>query len=272
MSSGAQTPEITVPLSQQPEAPQRENPPWTGWDVLYIIMVMFASLLICLIGITVVVKRVGYPHAGFFQVMAFPLVQFAAQMSAYVVMLAFMFTTATHKGGDGFGRAIKWNWPRSWGMFLGWGLAFAIGLQLLALFVPMPKENEMEIFFQTPLRAWVLSIFAMSFVPLMEELFFRGFLYPVLVRRLGVVIAVLLTTLAFTSIHVPQLADPHMPFSATWGAVLIIFIIGLALTIVRALKKSVAAGVLMHMAYNGSTAIAAIIQTGGFRHLDRLSH
>ena len=64
----------------------------------------------------------------------------------------------------------------------------------------------------------------------------------------------------------------HMSLSASWGAVLLIFIIGLALTVVRALKKSVAAGVLIHMAYNGVTSLAAIVVTGGFRHLDRLSN
>jgi uncharacterized protein len=249
-----------------------ENPPWTGWDILYMVMVMFASLLICLIGITILVKRVGYPNVAFFQVMSFPLVAFSAQMCSYVVTLGFMFTTATHHGSSSFGAAVRWNWPRTWMAYLGLGVAFAIGLQILAKFVPMPKDIPMETFFRTALRAWILSIAAMTFVPLMEELFFRGFLYPVVARRLGVIFAVLFTAVSFTVIHVPQLADPHMPLSASWGAVLLIFIIGLALTVVRAAKKSVAAGVLVHMAYNGFTSLAAIIATGGFRHLDRLSH
>lgn len=272
MSSDAGTPDIIVPVSEQPKPQMREDPPWGGWDLVFIVMVMFGSLVLCLIGIALAVKRFEYPNNGFFQVMSFPLVQFGAQMSAYGVTLAFMFVTATRNSAGGFGQAIKWSWPRSWAAFLGLGIVFAIGLQVLAHFVPLPKENEMEVFFQTPLRAWALSIFAVSFVPLMEELFFRGFLYPVLVRRAGIIVAIIITTLAFTSIHVPQLADPHMPFSSTWGAVLLIFIIGLGLTIVRAVKKSVASGVLMHMAYNGFTAVAAMIQTGGFRHLDRLSH
>jgi hypothetical protein len=271
MSSEAQTPEITLPVSGQPQVPARENPPWTGWDILYMVMVMFTSLLICLIGVTIVVKRFGYPNVAFFQVMAFPLVAFAGQMCSYVATFGFMFTTATRQGAK-FGTAVLWNWPRSWAAYLGMGVAFAIGLQVLAQFLPMPKEIPMEAFFQTALRAWVLSIAAMTFVPLMEELFFRGFLYPVVARRLGVIFAVLFTAVSFTAIHVPQLADPHMPLSASWGAVLLIFIIGLALTIVRAIRKSVAAGVLMHMAYNGFTAIAAMIHTGGFLHLDRFSH
>ena len=249
-----------------------ENPPWSGWDVLYIVMVMFGSLLICLLGLTMVVRRVAYPGVAFMQVMSFPLVAFAGQMCSYLVTLGFMFTTATQNSGGGFGPAVRWNWPRAWAVYLGLGIAFAIGLQFLARFLPMPKEIPMEAFFKTALRAWIISIAAMTLVPLMEELFFRGFLYPVVARRMGVIFAVLFTAVSFTAIHVPQLADPHMPLSSSWGAVLLIFIIGLALTIVRAVKKSVAAGVLVHMAYNGFTSLAAIVVSGGFRHLDRLSH
>lgn len=249
-----------------------ENPPWSGWDVIYIVMVMFASLLMCLIAITILVKKAAYPSLPFFAVMGFPLVAFAGQMASYLVTLGFMFTTATHNREKGFGAAVRWNWPSGWATYLCLGVGFAIGLQVLAKFLPMPKEIPMEAFFKTAARAWVLSIAAMTLVPLMEELFFRGFLYPVVARRLGVIFAVLFTAVSFTAIHVPQLADPHMPLSNSWGAVLLIFIIGLALTMVRAVKKSVAAGVLMHMAYNGFTSLAAIVVSGGFRHLDRLSH
>jgi membrane protease YdiL (CAAX protease family) len=135
----------------------------------------------------------------------------------------------------------------------------------------MPHKIEMDIFFQTPLRAWILSICGMSLVPLFEEMLFRGFLYPVLARRLGLILAVILTAVPFVMIHVPQLEDPKMAFADSWGAILVISIIGFALTIVRAVKKSVAAGVLMHMAYNGFTSVLAMISTGGFRHLERIT-
>jgi len=136
----------------------------------------------------------------------------------------------------------------------------------------MPHKPELDIFFQTPLRAWFLAICGMSLVPVFEEMLFRGFLYPVLARRLGLVLAVILTAVPFVMIHVPQLIDPKMAFKNSWGPILVISIIGFALTIVRAVKKSVAAGVLMHVAYNGFTSVLAIISTGGFRHLERLTH
>jgi membrane protease YdiL (CAAX protease family) len=98
----------------------------------------------------------------------------------------------------------------------------------------------------------------------MEELFFRGFLYPVLARSTGMPIAVLLTAVAFALLHGAQLG-----FS--WGPVLVIFLVGIVLTVVRARKNSVAASVLIHMAYNGAITVAMFAATDGFRHLEKLN-
>jgi membrane protease YdiL (CAAX protease family) len=97
----------------------------------------------------------------------------------------------------------------------------------------------------------------------MEELFFRGLLYPVLARRYGMGASILLTGAAFGLLHGAQLR-----FS--W-AVLIIFLVGIALTAVRAKTKSVAASFLMHVGYNATLSMLFFVATGGFRHLDQLN-
>jgi len=259
------------PLSLAPRGQSDENPPWHGWDVFAILLVTLGTLFFCLLVVTAFVKRIAFPHTPFLQIMNFPLVAFGSQMLAYVLTLGFMFTTATRNSGTGFAAAVRWNWPRAWGFYLLLGVAFCIVLQLLANVLPMPHQIEVDVFFQTPLRAWILSICGMSLVPLFEEMFFRGFLYPVLARRLGLILAVIFTAVPFILIHVPQLEDPKMPFAKSWGAILAIAIVGFAITIVRAVKKSVAAGVLMHMAYNGFNFVLAMVSTGGFRHLDRMT-
>jgi membrane protease YdiL (CAAX protease family) len=51
----------------------------------------------------------------------------------------------------------------------------------------------------------------------------------------------------------------------------VVFLVGLALTIARAITKSVAASLLMHIAYNGTISALIFVVTDGFRHLDKLS-
>jgi membrane protease YdiL (CAAX protease family) len=97
----------------------------------------------------------------------------------------------------------------------------------------------------------------------MEELFFRGFLYPVLARRLGAVASVVITAAAFGLLHCAQL-------KYSW-AVLIIFLVGVMLTTVRAITKSVGASFLVHVGYNATLSALIFAATSGFRHLERLN-
>jgi hypothetical protein len=59
--------------------------------------------------------------------------------------------------------------------------------------------------------------------------------------------------------------------SFAWGPVLMISVVGIVLTTVRAIKKSVAASLIVHIAYNFTLTALTFVGTGGFRHLDRLT-
>jgi uncharacterized protein len=140
----------------------------------------------------------------------------------------------------------------------------SLALQGLAHLLPIPKNLPIDSLFRTPAQAWVLTIFGVTLAPLMEELFFRGFLYPVLERRLGWNAAVLFTALGFALLHGSQLMF-------AWGPVLVIFLVGMVLTTVRAMRNSVAASLLIHVAYNGTIAVLMFAATDGFRHLEKLN-
>jgi membrane protease YdiL (CAAX protease family) len=242
-----------------------EDPVWTGWDVLQIVLVTLSSIFVLMIGITLVAHHYLYPREPVFDLGKMPLITVAAQFLAYLVVLLFMFLIIKRHPQRSFWRALGWNWPQNWVSFLFIGIVLSFALQGLAHFLPMPKELPIDSFFQTSKEAWVLSIFGVTMAPLMEELFFRGFLYPVLARRWGVATSILLTSASFGAIHAPQLGR-------AWGPVLIIFLVGLVLTITRAITKSVAAGLLIHIAYNGTISVLLFWVSDGFRHLDKLNN
>ena len=153
-----------------------------------------------------------------------------------------------------FWEAIRWDWPRrKWSWLIALGVVL-VSFQTLERFFHLPKHIPMEDFLSTPLAAILTAIFAVSFGPFMEELYFRGFLYPVLARRLGLLSAVLITSVAFGLIHGAQLA-----FSP--GLVLVVFLVGLVLTIVRAVTRSVGSSFVVHVAYNSTLVLMGIIAT-----------
>ena len=143
---------------------------------------------------------------------------------------------------------------------LGVGMLTVL-IDVLGRFLPMPKTSPFDEFFSRPRDAYLIAIFAVTVGPLMEELFFRGFFYPVLARRISVTWAVLLTAVPFGLLHYFQYRS--------WGAVLLVTLVGVVLGTVRALTKSVAASFLVHVGYNGTLMSLAAVQTDGFRHMER---
>jgi membrane protease YdiL (CAAX protease family) len=262
--TGIGTPVVLVPgeVSTPPTPP---DPAWNGWDVVRLVCVTIVALFVGLFVALLVARGLLYPHRPLGDIARNPLVVVGGQCLAYLLVLGYMYVLVTReRRRPDFLTAIHWNWPPKIALYVGVGVVLSVGLQGLAHFLPIPKELPIDSFFQTPTEAWSLGIMSITLAPLMEELFFRGFLYPVLARRMGVAVSVIITALSFALLHGAQLM-----FS--WGAVLVIFIVGLVLTIVRARTNSVAAGIVIHMAYNATITIAMFAATDGFRHLEKLS-
>jgi membrane protease YdiL (CAAX protease family) len=253
-------PSVFAPAAPAPKA--GENPVWSGWDVLQITGLTLLTLFVVQLLVVLGARQFAYPHESWFDVAQKPVLALLAELLTYVAVALYMILLVQGKYRTSFWPAIRWNWPGITGVsFVGVGVLM-LGFDLLGRFLPMPKETPFDQFFARPSDAYLTVAFAVSLGPLMEELFFRGFLYPVVARRLGAVLGILLTALPFGLIHFFQ-------YGRSWGAVLIIFLVGVVLTTVRAVTKSVASSFLAHVGYNGTLMVLAALQTDGFRHMDK---
>jgi membrane protease YdiL (CAAX protease family) len=247
------------------EAAAPPDPAWNGWDVLRLICLTIVALFVGVFAVLLIARATIYPHRGLADIARNPLIIVAGQSLAYFLVFAYMYVLVTReRRRPDFFTAIHWNWPANVIVYVLTGFILSVALQALAHFLPIPKELPIDSFFKTPAEAWALGLLSITLAPLMEELFFRGFLYPVLERKIGVPIAIFLTAFSFALLHGAQLM-----FS--WGPVLVIFLVGMVLTVVRAKTNSVAAGVIIHMAYNGTLTLAMFAATDGFRHLEKLN-
>ncbi len=193
-----------------------------------------------------------------------PKVIIPAQLAAYLVVIGFMVVLVRARRREFWG-AIRWNWPQTnWVVYAAVGVVLAFGVQSASTLLPIPKSLPIEKYFRDSLSAYLMAAFGVSVAPLVEELFFRGFLYPVLARRLGVAAGVVITAGSFALIHESQLAR-------AWGPLLLLFVVGLILTLVRARTGSVAASFLIHVAYNVTLFSMLYIASDRFRHLERIA-
>ena len=251
------------PQPPLPTAPPTENPVWSGWDVLQIAVLTIVAIVALVMLVALIAQRLLFRGTAFLDVVKLPMVSVAAQLLAYLVVLGFMVLVVKREPQRPFWRSVRWNWPGSaWGVFVICGAVVYFALLGIGQLLPIPKHLPIDQFFGNAREAMFLSIVSVTIAPLMEELFFRGFLYPVLVRRLGVGASIVLTAALFGFLHWAQLGY-------SW-AVVIIFLVGLALTIVRAVTKSVAASFLTHVGYNGTLSLLLFVATDGFRHLEKL--
>jgi uncharacterized protein len=265
ISQSPAIPESPYPVTPVPTpVPPAENPPWNIWDVLGLAVITIVTIVACVLGAAYVVHLRFSPGTPWIESLRRPEVIVGGQLLAYVLVLIVMYRMVSVQSNGRVFEAIRWSWPKNWAAYLFAGVALELSLIPFAYLLPMPKHAPIDDFFRTARDAYVLSLFGVFFAPLFEELSFRGFLYPALARRLGTIPSIILTALAFASIHAAQL-------KYSWGPVLVIFLVGITLTTVRALKKSVSATVLMHMAYNGAIFIAAYIGTDGFRHMEKFN-
>ncbi len=168
------------------------------------------------------------------------------------------------------------------GWLLGLGLMGGVGTSLIGYLLPMPKDPPiLTDMMRSPVGAWMMLIFGITFAPALEETAFRGFLLPGFVhafdwlvrkgdislttrRRIGLPVSIVLTSLPFALMHAPQV-------SHAWGPLLLIGLISVMLCVVRLWLDSLAASMLVHAAYNLTLFAGILYQTGGFRHLEKLS-
>jgi membrane protease YdiL (CAAX protease family) len=94
---------------------------------------------------------------------------------------------------------------------------------------------------------------AVTLGPLCEELAFRGFLLPLLIRSLSALPGILITALLFASLHGPE-------YAWSWRHLLLITLAGVAFGWMRYRSGSTATATVMHAAYNLTFFVGMVAQ------------
>ncbi len=134
------------------------------------------------------------------------------------------------------------------------GVGVSLAVSEVTRFLGKQPPTPFEDLFQSRPALIMLIFFGVLVAPLVEELMFRGFLYPVVARRFGMVASVLFTGMLFGLFHALQLWG-------AWGLVALLVGVGIVFTWVRARTQTVLASLLMHVAYNSTLFVGLLIQT-----------
>jgi membrane protease YdiL (CAAX protease family) len=195
-----------------------------------------------------------------------------------------------------------WRKPYFAGIHWNGDTAGRLGLRLLGVAVlcnvvamagnyvlPFPDHAPIDKLFSTQADAWMVLVFGVFVAPFFEEMIFRGFLLPAMAtawdwsnekinktqpRALdgsgqpvwsvgAMVFGAMVVSVPFALMHAEQVAN-------SWGPLAVLYCVSLTLCAVRLLTRSLAASTLVHSVYNSLLFVVMLVDTGGFRHLDKL--
>lgn len=221
-----------------------------------------------------------------------PGLALASQALAYILTLATSAWLFPYLWERSFLQGIHWNFlaARRYGYWIvAGGIVLSAAAQASLQLLPAPKTDPFDSLLTTPHAAWLLMAFAVLLAPLTEELAFRGFLLPALATAYdwlalerspagldrwqrsslrsasALAFSAIFSSVPFALLHADQL-------SHAWGALGVLYAVSLVLSFVRIRTHSLACSALMHATYNFSIFAIILVTTGGFRHLDKLSH
>lgn len=250
-------------MQSAPDVPAQplRDPVWSLWDVLFTAaFAVAASVVIAMLLVGILGLRIE-PGAFQPEVMRLFLV---GQILAYALAAAFAYSLLVYRYRRPFLPAIQWNWPATPAIFILAGITISVAVMIISRFLPVPKGLPIERYFSDRPLAFLMVFFGTAIAPLVEEVFFRGFLYPVLRKYLGVVLAIAITAASFAVIHGAQV-------NLAWAPLLMLFCVGLALTIVRERTGSVSAAFLIHLGYNGTLFLLLALATRGFTEAPKVA-
>jgi membrane protease YdiL (CAAX protease family) len=250
------TTEPEIPPPPPPEPREAEVPIWAPFAALFGVLIIVSLVGVAVYGIVQssdpsVKSTDDLPDAAtlgltFFQDLVFGFGAFVA------VKLALGSAARVRLGlvrVRDWGTAVKWG-GGAYALF--WGVAI-----VLALIFSDPKDQQLV----TDLKAenstlvlvgWAILICVLA--PVVEELFFRGFMFGVFVRRMGLIWAALLDGLIFGLGHAPAAPIQLIALGA--------FGVGLCLLFWR--TQSIIPGMALH-ALNNSITFGATKDLGSGR-------
>lgn len=202
---------------------------------------------------------------------AWGLVQIAAQVVLDLGLLGYLAAQMRMKFHAPFWRTIGWRpletttSPRALAyltLVLG-GCFLAVVTVIAETAFPPKHALPIETVLHDPRAALLFMLMAVLVAPVIEETLFRGYLYPVLARSLGVGAGVFITGTLFGLLHSVQLWGG-------WWQIALLIVVGIVFTLVRARTGTVLASFIVHISYNALQVITTLVAIHGVRHLTPL--
>ena len=230
----------------EPPRPER-YPFWSYFDVVLFLGMALPSFLVA-----------GLLARGLFalpRLNSLPKVAelLTAQFAVYGILFGFLLLVFRARYDKPLWHSLAWTrtrLPFLWIVISGFLTALLVVYASSLIHTP-DTPNPMTDLMQGRASVILMASFGVTVGPLFEELGFRGFLQPLLVRTFGAALGILLTAIPFGLLHWQE-------YGNSWRHVVVITLAGAAFGLMRHVTGSTRAAVIMHASYNALFFIALL--------------
>lgn len=250
-----------------------DDPPWGLASALFVWLAALLTLLLLpalVVLIFLFIKNPALSREQFLRAVTSDptaiLIQVAAIFPAHLLTLGIAWAVVTRFGKRPFWKHLGWSWSENFGFWSSAGLAVLMLIVggILKTFYEGDETSMDQLIASSNATRFTVAFLAAATAPLVEEIVYRGVLYPAAQRVIGMFWAVIAVALIFSLPHADQYKQNFVVFAA-------VAIFGLMLTIVRARTKRLLPCFVMHAVFNGIQAIVLVLdpfinkanQTGG---------
>jgi membrane protease YdiL (CAAX protease family) len=224
-------------MSPEPLPPAVEAYPFWGYLELGAFLLIAAFALLADAAVTGAVLSVLHVKPLF--------VELPAQFLLYAILLGMLALIFRRYYGRPFWQSLRWT-PAALSTLaiVGRGMSLAFAVMVASLLLKTPDINSpMKELLSDRTSIILVGIFGTTLGPLCEELLFRGFLQPLLVRSWGALAGIFATAALFGLLHLQE-------YGNSWRHGLLIALAGAAFGWIRYSTGSTKAAAVMHSAYN----------------------
>jgi uncharacterized protein len=222
--------------------------PYPFWD--YSDLFLFAGLVIpCMLAGWAVVKlvfAVFHVHTSLKVVELLP-----EQLLGYALLFGALALVLRVQYERPFWRSLAWapfGFPPLFVVLCGVLTSLSVALLGSLIHTPTTSNPMMELL-QGRTSTILMAIFGIGIAPVCEELAFRGFFQPLLVRSMGPVRGVIVAAIPFGLLH-------YREFGNSWRHAVLIALAGTTFGWMRHATGSTKASALMHASYNALIFVA----------------
>lgn len=160
-----------------------------------------------------------------------------------------------------FWKAIRFEWPANVHPVIVTLICILLAVILLALAWVVTTlygggKTDLDLLIEKSMYTRVATAFvALATAPLIEEVIYRGVLYPAVEKATGMGIAIVVVSFLFAGVHVLQ-------YKNNISVIVMITMLSIVLTVARAVTGSMLPSFIIHLVFNGIQSV--VIVAGGF--------